>query len=968
MFGKPVVGRSPRAVFGSACSSRRTNCFCALLLVACSMAAPVTVRAAGHLGELPGPAGVHRDSSRTEQAHQPSVGMFGRRHDPAPPSANLGGTWHQIAGPFDTPNVNRGSLVRDSRRHRALLVDGEDFEVLSSLSLPATGSPQWSEQSVAGPRPAARVAFVAVYDSLRDRIVMHGGWDGARVRSDTWALDLDGAPRWSELLPDAAESPARDGHVAILDPVRDRLLIFGGTVANCSGCRAGDTWALSLDGVPQWSLIAASGTGPSPRTDASAVYDPWLDLLVVFGGWNPGESSTTSDETWILRLSDATWTRFATERRPAGRMGQVAIADLGHQRMVIQGGGTSDDLHFALGDAWSIALRGVAAWEPMATSGPASAGCYHGAVYSPERHSMIAYGGLAYTTALNSCYELNLDTGVWVRISPTDAPLAPERQAGSWVMVDPVGPQAVVLDGGDTDFRCYDEPWSFALSAVGGWKHSAAPGVVPRCGASCTVYDSKRDRVMSFGGGDVQSRGGLVNEISVLPLHSPGAGWQSLPVAGPLPIGRFAMSLVYDARRDRILMFGGATWGRVTDDSPFSSDELWQLSLGDTLRWSRLATIGTPGERWQATAMIDTLRDRLVIHGGIFSNAFHTGFYPRFLYDTWTLPLAADSPVWQRLGPDAPALTRSVFDYIAIQRTPLLDFARDRLLLVDTSLPAAYSLSFEQPTEWKPLAVERNVFATRTDAAQALDAAGDRVLVFGGVSRGLLRADLNAFQLLPPTHQIAIETVLERGARDGRNRFVRIILRSGPTFSVDSLVRWGATLNGAPVHFDESFSAHSGPNGPDRGLHRDLVGRVMLGELEPLPADSVVAFRAFSRHGTSITGYTRLPAGSRTAGESGLLTNEHADTAAPATGLRVLGGAASGSVLTLEYALPSASPATIDLLDVQGRRVARREAGVGTDGRGKCVVQEARDLSPGLYLVRLAQGTSVFTTRVVVLR
>ncbi len=947
-----------------------------LLLAFCAVAVPPAARGDDRFGDAGAPE-ARPDSSRARHGAfaPPLPAPPGGSEDPAPaPGATLAGTWQRVAGPFDTPAVNRAAVVRDSRRHRMLLVDGYDFGVQWSLSLPATGMPQWSARSLAGPYPSPRIAFVAVYDSLRDRVVLHGGWDGTAVLSDTWTLGLGGASGWTQLLPADSTGPARDGHVAIVDPVRDRLVIFGGTYANCDTCRSGETWALSLSGPARWTMIAAAGAGPSPRTDASAVYDPWLDLMVVFGGWGAGSSLVAKDDAWSFRFGDGTWTPITSARHPQGRAAQVAVVDFGHQRMVVQGGYTYPDYRHGLGDAWTLPLRGPAAWDSLLAGGPAPVAFHHGAIYSPERHSLITYGGLASLGGLvsgaapNSCYELDLERNAWAQVSPMEDPRAPARQMDSWMLADPVVPQVVVLDGGDTDWRCYDEPWGFSLADASGWTYTEVAGVAPRCGASCTVYDSRRDRVLSFGGDDVIRHGGRVNEISALPLHTTGATWQPLPIAGPLPMGREKMCLVYDAKRDRVLMFGGAAWARTTDDSPAALDDLWQLALGDTLRWTQLATSGTPDGRWQATALLDTLRDRLIVHGGIFSQAFPTGFYPRRLYDTWALPLGGDSLAWQRLGPDAPAEVRANADEVAIERFPILDTARDGLLLVDTSLPALYALSFAQPNAWEPPPVQRNTFPLRTGAAHTLDPAGDRVFVFGGAARGLLRADLNALQLVPPTRQVAMDVVVEDHGRDESAGSLRVTVFGSASFSVDSLLRRGATLAGARVRFEQGYAWHGGLRGPERRIFRDLLGHVPLAELKSVPADSVVALAAVTSGGMRVTGYARLRLPRSARNEWGPPAEADGGAGAPEHGVRVIGSPMRGASLTLKYALASGLPARFELLDVQGRRLVRGEVPVAADGQGEFVLPESRALAPGVYLVRLTQGERVFTARAVVLR
>ena len=55
----------------------------------------------------------------------------------------------------------------------------------------------------------------------------------------------------------------RVGHSAILDPVRNRMVVFGG---RSSYLDYNDVWALSLSGDPVWTLLVPSGASPPGRT------------------------------------------------------------------------------------------------------------------------------------------------------------------------------------------------------------------------------------------------------------------------------------------------------------------------------------------------------------------------------------------------------------------------------------------------------------------------------------------------------------------------------------------------------------------------------------------------------------------------------------------------------------------------------------------------------------------------------
>ncbi len=75
-----------------------------------------------------------------------------------------------------------------------------------------------------------------------------------------------------------------------------------------------------------------------------------------------------------------------------------------------------------------------------------------------------------------------------------------------------------------------------------------------------------------------------------------------------------------------------------------------------------------------------------------------------------------------------------------------------------------------------------------------------------------------------------------------------------------------------------------------------------------------------------------------------------------------------GDALTVRFTLASSAAASLELLDIAGRRIAVREVGSLGAGPHALDLGQGRHLAAGLYLVCLRQGTQSRTTRVAVLR
>src|SRR6185436_5586527 len=126
-----------------------------------------------------------------------------------------------------------------------------------------------------------------------DRMIVYGG-SHSGVLADVWALSLSDEPVWSRLDDATHTAPPRYRHTAIYDPVRDRMVVFGGS----DGSNVHATSAMSLSGAPEWVDLAISGDAPSSRSRHAAIYDPDDDRMIVFGGTDGGRLN----DAWSLDL------------------------------------------------------------------------------------------------------------------------------------------------------------------------------------------------------------------------------------------------------------------------------------------------------------------------------------------------------------------------------------------------------------------------------------------------------------------------------------------------------------------------------------------------------------------------------------------------------------------------------------------------------------------------------------------
>src|SRR5439155_5545129 len=142
---------------------------------------------------------------------------------------------------------------------------------------------------------------------------------------DAAALSLSGPVKWTQLTPASTPKPLEE-HAAIYDPVRQRLVTFGGMNADGDQSPEDEVWGLALSGSAAWTFLGPPETFPGHRNEHSAIYDAPQNRAVVFGGIGP---DGYSNDVWAASLgASPAWTRLApTGTPPPSRGYHSAILD-----------------------------------------------------------------------------------------------------------------------------------------------------------------------------------------------------------------------------------------------------------------------------------------------------------------------------------------------------------------------------------------------------------------------------------------------------------------------------------------------------------------------------------------------------------------------------------------------------------------------------------------------------------------
>jgi len=307
------------------------------------------------------------------------------------------------------------------------------------------------------------------------------------------------------------------------------------------------------------------------------------------------------------------WVQLKTRGpTPPHRSRAAAVYDPQGHRLVVFGG-TSPLGN--LNDVWALDLRTLE-WAELTppTDGPTpQPRLTPSAVYDPGGQRMLMWSGQGDEGFFNDLWAFDLQQGVWAELRPAGE--EPNKRYGTASALDPASGSMAIF-AGFTDEGRFGDTWRFDLSS-GAWTRifeREGPGL--RCLHSAS-YDRRGRRMIVYGG----QRSGPLDDIWAFDFAA--NTWTEL-TPEQRPPGRMFTAQVYDPYHHRALLFGGNLGEQVR------TNEVWAFDLKMN-SWESLNPKGTPPpERDGAVAVYVEGEGRMVVFGGGGSGVT--------LYnDTWAL-------------------------------------------------------------------------------------------------------------------------------------------------------------------------------------------------------------------------------------------------------------------------------------------------------------------------------------------
>ena len=731
---------------------------------------------------------------------------------------------------------------------------------------------------------------VGVYDPGHERVLMvDGGWSDGSVPTQVWSFSPSAQPKWSPLVTQGAPPAQRYVPSVVLDPARERLLVLGCAFGAGSPF---EVWALDLAGALTWHQLPCAG-GPSSRFGHSSVYDAVHDRVILFGGTADGGGSISSyfSDVWLLSLATNTWSQAVIPGpAPGPREGHGAMVDPLRRRMLVFGGHAEDAGRVFRNDSWALSLDDRMGWTELEAGGPLpGARSAFGIVYDPVRRRMLVHGGLNEQSGVepDNLWALALDgTPAWSPIVTT------ETLRGRAYPVD------VYERAGDRLLACggggYPQVSALPLANGSTWSAVDPPRPLPSPGARSgggVLYDSRRCRFLVVGG--------AYSTVDSATWSFQFAGqphWQPLRTPDAQPLGFYSdhsRATVFDSLADRVLLFDGwRAWS-----APAAKPDAWTQIGGDfPEHWSVGSACGM---------VIDTRRNRLILTGGYMYYPHSAGYS---LSGVWALSLGADA-TWSRIGelPQFDATSGSAYG-----QATWYDAAQDRLILLGGSFVSdtwrtrhsfgavVWVTPLDSALAWRRIGPASDAqIPGPPNAHVAYDAHGERLFLASDSTLWTRGVD-------DPSSWVKVELEGERPLLDNAlgfdPRHKELVALFAPLPGSDRVNAWSLAAGGRPARaLDEELAV------------APAIGPPQFGMLDTSPS--------------------------------------------PAIGR-----------LTVAFRLPGYGSAQLEVFDVLGRRRYVRDVGsLGPDAHVLALTDSER-WDPGVYFARLTRGAECSTRRLVLLR
>lgn len=324
----------------------------------------------------------------------------------------------------------------------------EDGQIDESSAVKATKTKKTSQLG-----PSARWGHSMCFVDSTLGVLIGGQGDKQQFcRDSIWQLNVE---QGSWKVPDtSAEGPkpeARMGHTAIYDPTMRCIYLFGGSKQKKW---FSDVHMLDTDEW-KWQLVRANGKAPTRAYHSCTLY---RHELWIFGGVFPQpdpQPDGCSNEVQVFSpICESWYAPIVMGEKPCPRSGHSA--NLLEDRLVVFGGW---DAPACFNDVYILDLCIVEWSKPELRGAPPSPRSWHGST-NLTGNRLLIQGGYNGNDALDDTFILNISTLSWTKVN-LESPLV--ARAGHTTLCLPYNSsqeakdKILIFGGGDNEGSFFDD-------------------------------------------------------------------------------------------------------------------------------------------------------------------------------------------------------------------------------------------------------------------------------------------------------------------------------------------------------------------------------------------------------------------------------------------------------------------------------------------------------------------------------
>ena len=299
---------------------------------------------------------------------------------------------------------------------------------------------------------------------------------------------------------------------------------------------------------------------------------------------------------------------------------------------VILFGGQKGDYRFAYNyndETWAYDVTANKWTQMKPPSGPTRRSAAT-LTYDAESDRVILYGGgiPSNNWGLADTWAYDFNTNIWKQMAN-----GPANHLGDRLAYDAESDRIILFGGYDMAGFYVNDTWAYDFNSDT-WSEMKPRTSPPGRNYHAMAYDARADRVLVWG-----SDSDTPVDNSIWSYNFNTNTWQEKkPGAGAHPVSRDYPVMAYDTESDRMILYGGFPLG----------DETWAYAY-KTNTWTKLEPNTVPGKLSRHAIVYSTAADRVIVFGGQVGSTQGKYSGETWAYDyntnTWTNVTPIPTPI-----------------------------------------------------------------------------------------------------------------------------------------------------------------------------------------------------------------------------------------------------------------------------------------------------------------------------------